>query len=105
MLLLPTAVLATQTDVVKNTTTGATYPDLASAVNAASSGETLQLLSNVTLDSRLNINKSLTLDLADHTLTGRQQRQGLCHHCHRQWHQRYPYQRHMHRLLLKLLGD
>ena len=70
MLLLPTAVLATQTDVVKNTTTGATYPDLASAVNAASSGETLQLLSNVTLDSRLNINKSLTLDLADHTLTG-----------------------------------
>ena len=105
MLLLPTAVLATQTDVVKNTTTGATYPDLASAVIAASSGEPLQLLSNVTLDSRLNINKSLTLDLADHTLTGGNNVKDYVIIAIGNSINVTLTNGHMHRLLLKLLGD
>ncbi len=51
-------------------TTTTTYASLAEAVSAASSGDTVTLLSNVTLTDTVKIYKSITLDLGDYTITG-----------------------------------
>ena len=45
------------------------YTTLEAAVNAATDGDTVKLLSDVTLDDYLIFNKNITLDLDGHTLT------------------------------------
>ncbi|MCD8007051.1 MAG: hypothetical protein LUF29_08845 [Oscillospiraceae bacterium] len=47
------------------------YETLAAAVEAATSGQTVTLTSDVTLSEALNITTSLTLDLGTYTLSGR----------------------------------
>lgn len=48
-----------------------TYASLADAINGAEAGQTVQLLADITdQDTTLTINKSLTLDLNGHTLSG-----------------------------------
>ena len=49
---------------------GATYQTLAEAIADATSGDTVTLLANVTLDSALQITKTLTLNLGGYTITG-----------------------------------
>lgn len=69
LLLLPAAALASSTAVVKNATTGSAHTSLADAVSAASAGDTLELLANVSLSDTLTIDKSLTLNFGSRTLT------------------------------------
>ena len=45
------------------------YPTLAAALEAASGGDTIKLVKNVTLEDRLVISKRITLDLGGNTLT------------------------------------
>lgn len=45
------------------------YPTLAAALEAASGGNTIKLVKNVTLEDRLVISKKITLDLGGNTLT------------------------------------
>lgn len=68
LLLLPAAALATSPDVVRNATTGNAYTSLADAVSAASAGDTLELLADVSLSAPLIINKSLTLNFGAYTV-------------------------------------
>ena len=70
LLLLPAAALATSTGAVQNTRTGQTYQSLKDAVDGASTGDTLELLANVSLSAPLTIDKSLTLNSA-RILSGR----------------------------------
>ena len=46
-----------------------TYPSLAEAVAAAKDGDTVTLLSNVSIDTPLNIAASITLELGDNTIS------------------------------------
>lgn len=69
LLLLPAAALATSTGAVQNTRTGQTYQSLKDAVDGASTGDTLELLADVSLSAPLTINKSLTLNFGSRTLT------------------------------------
>lgn len=68
LLLLPAAALATSPDVVRNATTGRAYTSLADAVSAASAGNTLELLADVSLSAPLTIDKSLTLNFGAYTV-------------------------------------
>lgn len=70
LLLLPAAALATSPNVVRNARTDTAYTSLADAVSAASAGDTLELLADVTMDDHLSIPSKarLTLDLGDNTL-------------------------------------
>ena len=60
---------------VASVTTGAAtetptyYPSLAAAVAAASAGDTVTLLKDVSLSSRVDVDKSLLIDLGGHTIT------------------------------------
>ena len=69
LLLLPAAALATSTGAVQNTRTGQTYQSLKDAVDGASTGDTLELLADVSLSAPLTIDKSLTLNFGSRTLT------------------------------------
>jgi len=60
------AVTASTTVVAQIGTTG--YDTLAGAINEAVSGDTVTLLSDVTLSDTLNIYKNITLDLGDYTI-------------------------------------
>ncbi len=55
--------------VATNTTQRTTYTSLAAAVAAASSGDTIELNKDTTLDSMVFLDKSLTLDGKGHTVT------------------------------------
>ena len=68
LLLLPAAALATSTGAVQNTRTGQTYQSLKDAVDGASTGDTLELLADVSLSAPLTINKSLTLNFGAYTV-------------------------------------
>lgn len=68
LLLLPAAALATSTGAVQNTRTGQTYQSLKDAVDGASTGDTLELLANVSLSAPLTIDKSLTLNFGAYTV-------------------------------------
>lgn len=48
-----------------------TYGTLEKAVQAAQAGDTINLLEHVTLKDRLNINKAITLDIGNYTVTGK----------------------------------
>ena len=67
LLLLPAAALATSTGAVQNTRTGQTYQSLKDAVDGASTGDTLELLADVSLSAPLTIDKSLTLNFGAYT--------------------------------------
>ena len=45
------------------------FATIAEALEVAKDGETIELIDNVTIESHLNITKSITLDFAGHTLT------------------------------------
>ena len=68
LLLLPAAALATSTGAVQNTRTGQTYQSLKDAVDGASTGDTLELLADVSLSAPLTIDKSLTLNFGAYTV-------------------------------------
>lgn len=65
--ILPSPVSA---DIIKNQTTGQTYPSLQEAVNTAQDGNTIQFLDNVTLDSKVTVTKKIIIDLNGKTLAG-----------------------------------
>ena len=48
---------------------GGTFSDIAGAVKYAENGATLKLLKNVELDTPIDVDKSITLDLNGHTIT------------------------------------
>ncbi len=54
---------------VTNLSSGASFDDLAEAVEAAEGGDTLQLQSDIVLKSALSLNKSLSLDANGHKLS------------------------------------
>lgn len=68
LLLLPAAALATSTGAVQNTRTGQTYQSLKDAVDGASTGDTLELLADVSLSAPLTIDTSLTLNFGAYTV-------------------------------------
>ncbi len=55
---------------VEASVNGIGYDSLQAAINAANSGDTVTLLVNVTAAEQIVINKSLTLDLGEFTITG-----------------------------------
>ncbi len=56
-------------NVAYNTTTGTAYESLQDAIDAASSGETIKLVSDVALDAQLTVSNTVTLDLNGYTVT------------------------------------
>ena len=65
--LMPTAVLAAEGDVAQ--VGDATYSTLQEAFAAAQSGQEIQLLTDITLDTWINVTKTVTLDLNGHDIT------------------------------------
>lgn len=49
---------------------GVKYTTLQGAIDAAADGETVKLLKNITVDGRVNIDKSLTLDMQGYEISG-----------------------------------
>ena len=49
---------------------GVKYTSFESAIDAAADGETVKLLKNITVDGRVNIDKSLTLDMQGYEISG-----------------------------------
>ena len=58
------ALLATpvSTNVARNSTTNVEYDSLQGAINKANSGDTITLLSDITVTSQISINKTITID-------------------------------------------
>ena len=54
--------------VVYNSTTNTAYNSLSSAIEAAASGDTLTILKNITVDSTIDIRKSINFDLGGNTI-------------------------------------
>lgn len=62
--------IAEEAAVAKNVNTGATYTTLQAAVDAAGTGDTVQLLKSTTESVSIGAGDSLTVDLGGNTLTG-----------------------------------
>ena len=70
LLLLPAAALATSTGAVQNTRTGQTYQSLKDAVDGASTGDTLELLADVSLSAPLTIGTRVRVESNDKMVSG-----------------------------------
>lgn len=53
-----------------NVTTGKSYADFAEAMKAANDGDTIQVIKDQNLIGSISVNKSITIDLNGHTLSG-----------------------------------